>query len=312
MRLEEYKESGILPPSALLSGVLSGLITAGIFGPLYATIIYHNPFIYLSVLATGLFGMIMGISVGVGMRDKRSRNKKANIGVALIMTAFAYALSWVVWMGWMLHGLEGFTWAAYLGGLKPSELLGWIGAFHEHGAWSLSRRSAEPVRGHMLTVIWSLEALIIFGLAAFSASIQGGVFCERCKAWLEPSVSILGFEAPGNEERIESRLRMGDFSFLSEVRPVTHNAKVFYSLHIAACETCRQTNALSLIRHGAKLDGSKAKESEDTPILKDLIMSEAQLYDLRARMSTYREVHDLGQPGGSGDERMIELDNRWG
>lgn len=290
MHLEEYRASGIVPPSAVLGGMVSGLISALILGPLYATIIYHNPFIYLNVVATVFFGLTMGVMVNVTMRERRSRNAKANGGVALLMTAIAYALSWIFWVGWTIHGLENFTWTGYLGALDISALFEWIGRFHEHGTWGLSRRSAAPVSGHLLTLIWSLEAIIIFGLAAFSGVGSEEVFCERCKAWSEPREEpIVVFGGAGKEERIEGRLRTGDFSFLSEATPIGDEKKAHYSLVLSECESCSQTNAISLIRHTSAKNKARSDEIVDTPIVKNLIISEARLYDLRARIRAYHE-----------------------
>lgn len=309
MRLEEYKSSGVVPPSAIAVGLIVGLVAAVVLGSLYAVLIHFNPLIYFSAIASAIFGGLMGIVVRAAMRANKGRNALAMIVVTFIATAAAYAISWLVWTGLIIRGAEQFTWGDYINAMisEPAELLGLIALFQEHGTWTLGRNSNETVSGTFLTLIWAAEALIIFGVAMICASSNDGVFCEECENWCDEPLIISAFAGAGGSARIESRLRAGDFSFLEEAEPLSDDTLAFHSLNLSECAHCHRTNSVGLHLHTFVTNKKGEVDQVNKELTPPLLLRGGQLEALMSRAEAFAERVRIADEAGAGEEAFVDI-----
>ena len=177
-----YKHSGHFSvPSAVI--VLVASVAAGfLLACAYSYLILYIPIAgYITFLFSAGFGGILGVVIGAALTWQKVRNVWVAVGVTAAAALSAFYACWAVWIYAFLRRAEVDVNLLPIF-LQPDVLWGVIQKVNSVGAWTL--RSWEPT-GTTLWIIWSIEALIIFGvtfLVALSAFLETP-FCESCNSW---------------------------------------------------------------------------------------------------------------------------------
>ena len=172
--------------------------------------------------------------------------------------------------------------------LQPDVLWGVIQKVNSVGAWTL--RSWEPT-GTTLWIIWSIEALIIFGvtfLVALSAFLETP-FCESCNSWCKQTENV-GKVAAGDHAELNRRLEMKDFSFLEKLGAVKPEANEWFQLDLYQCPTCSFTNTLAVKAATQKVDKGGETSQDTEEVLDKLLLSASDVETVR------RLVQELAGP----------------
>ncbi len=195
MTLKTYQASGKISPLAILIflGVL--LLIIPLLATLYAYAIWYIPIPYINFFITAAFGIAVGWIINfLVIKYGKVRSGKIASLFAILGAIFAIYFHWAVWVD-LAYNISGSLGDEDLGvavsnisisetiglALSPSTLMEIMGSINENGLWGFGD---TPVRGTFLTIIWIIEALIIFFLAWMGGTSQANKpFCEESNQW---------------------------------------------------------------------------------------------------------------------------------
>src|SRR5579872_669290 len=93
-----YRHSGRFSTAGVLIALLVGLAVGLPCAWLYAWLIHWNPFLYFNVVASILFGAVIGASVETALEKYQCRNSWVAGLAACVVVLIAYYVSWAVWL----------------------------------------------------------------------------------------------------------------------------------------------------------------------------------------------------------------------
>ena len=163
--------------------------------------------------------------------------------------------------------------------------------------WSVGKggKSALPIDGALVYVMWGLEAVIIALLAvSIGAGAAAAPFCESCGAWADSKVEL-------------GRFPIGDRSILSQLRAASSAADLLRKppanahleeiaantlvYEIAACPKCGQLGFLTVTEHAKELDSKGKERTTKNAVLKE-VMIEGE--DLKRMVQAYQSSGAAG------------------
>jgi len=254
-----YKHSGRFTPFGVLVGLFAGMAVSIPLAWLYSYGIIQMPYIKLRAISTIFFGLAMGWGAGLALVWGKVRNNWITAFTGLITSAFALYLSWVFWL-LQLSVVGRYTVQDFELVFQPTTVWQIIQRVRGIGTWGTS--GAEATRGTELTVIWSIEALTVLGIAtaAAVAVLRRKPFCENCDSWCNRSERLVFFPSIFGQD-LKQRLEAKDLSFVEKLVPTSEKfAHIRFDLF--SCSTCNMLNTLSvnqLLIAPAKSRWSQAK-----------------------------------------------------
>jgi hypothetical protein len=108
-----YKPSGGAPFLGLMITMIVGTIGGAILSIIYSLINYYNPFIYFTVIATGIFGAGCGGVAVFGLSLGKVRGRMTNAFAGLMIGFISLYLAWV-WYLYLASGVFLFNTDAML------------------------------------------------------------------------------------------------------------------------------------------------------------------------------------------------------
>lgn len=260
-----YQHSG----NFSVAGAVMGLVVGAAVGiPLafaYSYLILYIPVVgAITFLFSAGFGAAVGIATALGLKSQKVRN----VWVALVVTVasglVAFYSSWAVWIYALLRraNLEVNLLPILL---QPGVLWELIRKVNQVGAYNL--RGWTPT-GTALWILWSLEALIIIGLAVYLGvkAMLSEPFCEACNCWCKESEGV-GMVAAGDAGELKQRMEVKDFGFLEKLGGVPPDARQWFRLDLHSCPTCQMTNTLTVKSVTRSVD----KQGKASDTVKDLV-----------------------------------------
>jgi hypothetical protein len=241
-----YRLSGIVPPRGLVQTVLAGMGTAISLGIGYAYASVYIPFIYVHILLTGAFGLVLGLLVKQAARAGRIRNRTVPGVIGLLSGLVGLYFAWGGdFLARKILPLNG----GFLFAFRPQVIWFYIQWAYENGLWELGNHANGPLTGIPLAMIWLAEAAIIVGLAAHFpwSEIRQWVFCESCGWWETIETNLCRFSAE-NADKIAAQIKNEDLSVLDDLAPAKPDDPTFLRMSVATCETCDESNYLDLER----------------------------------------------------------------
>ncbi len=170
-----YTPAAAAPPQGVLIFLLVAVVAGMVGGLIYAGITWYIPLIYINALVAVGYGMFLGKAFDYGLRFGKIRGTKYQKGLAFVGALIGWYCAWGYWMGFAME-TGPFSMIFSPGDVKVmAELVNMM------GIWSLGD-SGDPVNGTMLTVIWTIEFLIIVGLATYTAN-EDRPFSEAGNNW---------------------------------------------------------------------------------------------------------------------------------
>lgn len=250
-----YRHSGKFSLVGLMLIFTAPVIAAAIFSFVYSALVHYNPFIYINLLGTLIFGAATGVAVAkVGVLGK-VRSSGLTFFASLVAGSVAIYLSWVSYV-FILSGYEALI-------LSPGELWNVVRGVAVVGVWSVF--GATP-SGALLFGIWAIEALIIVALVMIVAQgeLTDGAFCEKSKSWADQRSSVGPFAEITNPETFRRKIEEGDYSELLSLQPGERTKKHAMVEFIGASKN-PDFQLFSVLDVTIKSDkeGKKTEEKED-------------------------------------------------
>jgi len=218
MAIETYKPNGKFNP--IVFGIVPGLGLAGglIGGWIYQALIDLIPWIILGAIITFLFGIMLGVLVGFGLKWGKCRNRAIAIvlGVCVGITGLGFSYFWayqrvksdVMSDPELVKETGGqFGFGDYI---DARVAYGWR-VTGKHGGTGTSWS------GGFVYMIWLVEAVLVVGMAGAAPLVYASKpFCEECDCWAKKE--SIGEVHGVDNNRIQAAAAAGDWQGL--VQPV--------------------------------------------------------------------------------------------
>jgi hypothetical protein len=222
-----YNPSGRISLKFLLAMAI-GVSVAAVLGVFYSWCIWNITFIYINVILTVLFAVILaGVSGGM-IRFGKVRNFPVGLLFAfLIAIVFLYAkwTEWRVIIGDEAAAMPGSKFIAtglFTSFLQPGETWSLMVVSTKLGIWEVA---GFEVKGILLWLVWIVEAAIFFYFQFITALRQPRLpFSEVTKEWLNGKLSDKFITATVTFNELCEQLEAGDFSQLT----IDHTGKIEY------------------------------------------------------------------------------------
>jgi hypothetical protein len=277
-----YRSSGRVPFGAILLMQLAGGLTAALCAAIYAAIEWWNPFIYLTFLATFVFGFATGYAVNAAARIGKVRSR---MFTGLIGTAAGILGVYLTWVFYS-YCLFRFGLKVELMLWNPLDLWDLMRQIMENPVWEM--RGFKP-EGWMLAVLWLLEAGIIIGTSAMAALADDKPFCDPCDTWTDSTVSgaIMPVTDP---EALRRDLEAEKYGVLDDLMAEPASPTNFYQAMIHSCPRCEESNFLTVSHVTITTDSEGNPQSKAEPVVKYLRIPFALAEHLKTAEGTQEEI----------------------
>ena len=275
-----YRHSGKVNFPGVAASILAGLAAGLVLAWLYVLADLYIPLVQLNLLAVLAFGAAMGAMPAIIMRRLKVRNVAVTLAVVLVVTLFAYYITWAAWE-WMLLRKVPNAPTFWQLALNPGVILRLAVQINAVGTWKMSEHDEEAAKGVFLSIVWAGEAICIFGCALFlSRSIARDTpFCERCDRWCSPKRTVLSTGA-GDPAKLRQHLEDKDFTYLATLgRPPAQAGRTWNFVH-HRCEKCNQLHTLSVIDVTTKLNRKGKAQRKSVTLVDKLLVSPEEVIGL--------------------------------
>jgi hypothetical protein len=258
-----YTPSGRFGAAGIPLGLFFGAAAGAALGMAHGYITQYNRYIYLNFIATFAVGLLIGAAVMAGVRMGKVRAPKLAAALGAAGGLVGLYCAWVAWIHVLLvrSGVPG--WA-----VDPASLWRAIVIVNANGAWSLG--DLTPT-GASLWILWSLEAVIIVGIAAAVPWVWVGnnPFCEPCDAWAVKEIREHKLGPAMDLANLKQALMELNLKPLSELGPAT--PALYTEIELYVCPKCRQVGFLTV--RNVTVTGKKNKQNViKTDVVKNLTL----------------------------------------
>ncbi len=294
-----YAPSGRFGALAVPLALLAGLPAAAAIGWLYQWLVDVVAWIFLSFVATLVFGGIVGAAVAWGLKAGKCRSVALGAAMGILCGAAGEAATFE-W-SYLRHAsaleeearARGATEKDVAALRSEFGMAEFVQARVEEG-WSvtgMAKGDGLRLSGAFVWIVWALETLLVAGVATWVAMLPGRTpFCETCDAHVPREE--LGRVTSADAAALEVSARTGD---LSGVLPVgrASGSEVTAAYAVRACPTCGEGGYLTVetswvvVAEGRK--GKKGKsEVKKKEVLTNAVLTSAQRDRLRAAFAAGR------------------------
>jgi hypothetical protein len=262
-----------------------GIVAATVLSFIYAFVDYWNPFVYVTVVATGLFGLGVGIAINIGATLGKVRNPLYARLVGVVMGLLSLYLCWAFYLYAVLKadpelclivGLQQPEF--FFDPLRMYALIQWIA---ENGLWGMF--GGTPT-GWALYGLWFVEAAIIFIATVVVASGNESPFCEPCNAWTDDADNLLQLENTDFEE-FRRDLEDERYERIDELHTGQHDAKDCMRVTLHTCPKCDESNFMTIKHVEVTLDNDGDESEDETDVVKRLMIPAELVTHLKAAAS---------------------------
>jgi len=224
----KYSPSGKFHITAFIYFILAALIFIPIVSTIYAYAIWYIPFPYINFFITAGFGLLVGLGISfLAVKLGKVRNGKLATLFGFIGGLLALYFHWAVWIDLVLNISDtvgsdtmGVAVSNAKAGqvltllLNPGALFSIMSEIQEYGTWGIKQGT---VKGTPLTVIWVIEALMVFVISLITPAGQSSKpFCELNEKWFDEK-DIKPLSHLENPSDVMARINQNDFSFIENL-----------------------------------------------------------------------------------------------
>jgi len=286
-----YIPSRVVPVGGLIQTVIAGTV-AGCFGDaLYSVLNFYNPFIYINILATIGFGVVVGGCVTWGSTRGHIRFPSLTHVMAIGTSVVGIYFSWIVYI-FFLSGDEGIV------VVDPISLASVVQTLANLGVWDI--KGMQPT-GWQLYACWGVEAALICGFAYSSGGGCDKPYCEDCGKWTTAEEHITQLSlAPDQEIRIA--LEDEDYGILTNLATEEINDAHFLDVSVHSCDSCENSNYMSLDRVAITINSKNEVETATENVVKSIIVPRALTVGLVELAKSQADDETLDEDNGTIDE----------
>ena len=276
---EEYQLSGGMGKS-LPAVFIGGSITAVILGYIYGYLCVYNPLAgFISFFLVLGYGLALGAVIFAFGHESNCRNPKFMGFMGVSLGCFSLYSSWVVFLYALLkrysEDVDDLSLLSMF--VDPTMVWGMVLNVNETGWFSL--RGYTPTGG-VLWTFWALEALMIVGIAFFTARSEDDVFCEQCYRWSE-TLDPVSFLAPTNPEG-QPKLDLHDLSDLNGMDRAEGGEPHTIRIKTCRCSECGLTATYQLFHDAITVDDKGKTEKTEKNLTPKYIIHQEDLEKLKA------------------------------
>ncbi len=202
-----YQPDSKAPPLGIAICLFLAIAIGLIGGLIYAYASWYNPFVYIQIIITGGFGLLIGFTMDWGFKWGKVRGFMNQKLLALLAALIAFYCAWAIWEALVLEQ-SPFSLL-----LHPVQVWKTSRIFNMLGLWSIA--GDTPVTGILLYVFWALEAAIIIGVAFFKAdesrpfSVAGNNWAKETKLFSRlPMADPTAFKKALEEKNYDALLAL--------------------------------------------------------------------------------------------------------
>jgi hypothetical protein len=296
--MRTYQHSGTVPVLGAIQALAIGSAAAVVLGIVYTFSFYYIPYVYLNFLLAMGFGAGVGWSVGWAAREGRIRNTSVTVALAVAASLVGIYAEWGATLYALVPAAEiaGY-WKEYgLSSFLPQSIVGLMVQLFQEGSWGLTQGAL--VKGWTLLALWLVEAALIVGLAGAAAfkQIADKPFCEACNEWITGETPHF-YQGSGSEP-VWTEVQNGNFDPLADTEQATGSEPTFVRIKLHVCDTCTQSNYLTITRCENTVDNKGNPKLEEQDIITNLAVDETQVELIRTAhlIAPIAGIPPLGPP----------------
>lgn len=274
---EQYQSSGRIGPLGIPAMLIAGFGGALVLGIAYAYLIVWIPIVYVNFLATGGFGVGLGMAVDKAARFGKVRNAKSAHLIGFLAGLFGLYVAWA-WDGTARTSGEAESIPVLW---NPLALKAYVSVFYETGFWGFR---GGNVSGIPLAVIWVIEALVIVGCSTLLAgSTASTPFCESCSEWANETEGYKRLLPPSDPQPL-AQLSEGDLSALSQFTACEDTPDQSIRLDLHACPQCADTRFLTVNLSVITVDKDGDSSENTTAIIERMVLDAESMQQLQTTL----------------------------
>ncbi|GEM_PF-749813 len=260
-----YKPSGGAPFFGLMITMIVGTLGGAVLSIIYALVNYYNPFIYFTVIATGIFGAGCGGCAVMGLSLGKVRGRLTNAFAGFIIGFASLYLAWV----WYLFLAARTAFGQGLFFFDTTAMFSFMQLIAANGMWEIG--GATPTGGILYT-IWVIEAFIVLIPAILIAFSADTPFREPCNQWSEEMDCSVTFRVPEEIDQLRQSLEDENYSPLFE-NALMSPEDVCLHAKIHRCPKCDGSTWLELEQVSTWLNDKGEAQSSKNTVIKHLAIS---------------------------------------
>lgn len=204
-------ESGLI--NILLSLILMFIIAA-FLGWLY-NLNTFIPIVYFNFLFTIGFGFAIAFSTQIIGKFLKIKKRKTRLYIAIFGALIAYYSSWIAFILFMVLGSfpnlnDFFSYFIY-----PLNFFNIIAEMNRYGTWGIGFIRDAYVNGYPLTVVWIVEAFIIFFIPiAYTYKFPENPYSEKKNKWYNKLLLNYEFASVYSENRFLENLKQNGIELI--------------------------------------------------------------------------------------------------
>lgn len=209
--LKTYRHSGEMGPLAIPLALLYGGLAAMVGGLCYQLLIHAIPYVYMNLLIVLVFGFVVGLVAGNGMRRGKLRNMKLATLLLIGIGALAVAASFYVGYEQLLRKVAAVDGKPLAEVRADLGFMQWIQLKVLTG-WKIGKHAADtPISGKVVYFVWAIEAAVIITLTVIAGRMPlDHPFCERTGEWMTEHKPHTRRDA--SAEQIKTALSQGNLA----------------------------------------------------------------------------------------------------
>jgi hypothetical protein len=279
--MRTYQHSGIVPVTAAIQSLAIGSAAAVVLGIVYTFSFYYIPYVYLNFLLAMGFGAGVGWCVGWTAHEGKMRNTGVAVALAVVAALVGIYAEWGTTLYALVPAAEipQYWKEAGLSTYLPHTILAMMAHLFQEGSWGLT--AGQMVKGWPLVILWLVEAGMIVGLAATTAfaQIADKPFCEACSEWITGETPH--FYQGNGSEPVWTEVQNGNFDALADTEQATGGELTYVRIKLHVCETCTESNYLTITRCENTVDGKGNPKLIEKNIITNLAVDDTQVELIR-------------------------------
>lgn len=284
MKYIEYKAPSNSNPLNIVISIIIGSVIAFFLGWFYcvSTLI---PIIYFKVLITIGLGFALAFTVQILSKVFIIKDKKSRlIFIGFIVLVAFYS----IWIGFIVQTFtEEFpslkNYADYW--ILPANLFDNIALINKHGTWGLNFSTA--INGITLTIIWIIEAIIIFSIAIGRVyKFPENPFSEKLNKWYPKMILQEEFEPIYSSSRFILNLKEKGTDIIFDLK--TGFARKYSEIAVFYLEG-EDVQYISI--NNKFINIKQENKTTVTPVIKPIQISTADARKLITKFSVSKEFY---------------------
>ena len=231
--MRKYVNSGKFNIVPVLLWTLLALVAGGLISVGYTFIAHYVPSIWLNLGALMGMAVVLAWAVVFCVKQSKSRNKAVNVVMALVVSLFAWYVSWCTILS-VTYETSFFWLLVRPGGVVFPVMFDYMNQMQ----WTFNDSNVSPLMAKFSYLI----ELLAFLAPAFLVAAKKLYYCEFCEGFMKPKDHYF-IETGLVGEHLDA-IKAGDLSFMEKAETKLGKASKEvpeqYKLNLHTCPGCQE------------------------------------------------------------------------